>query len=117
MVPAAFVLLASMPLTVNGKLDRKALAALPLGPAGEALEAAGEPRTETERRVAAVFAEVLSLERVGPASDFFALGGHSLLATQVASRLAHRLRHRGGGADGCSRRRRSRRSPPASRSC
>ncbi|HSS52061.1 MAG TPA: condensation domain-containing protein, partial [Thermoanaerobaculia bacterium] len=85
MVPAAFVLLESMPLTVNGKLDRKALAGLPLEPAGSAGD--GEPRTRTEERVAGIFAEVLSLERVGPAADFFALGGHSLLATQVAARL------------------------------
>ena len=89
MVPAAFVLLASMPLTVNGKLDRKALAGLPLEPAGsaEAADTAGEPRTRAEELVAGIFAEVLRLERVGPAADFFALGGHSLLATQVASRL------------------------------
>ncbi|HYX24398.1 MAG TPA: amino acid adenylation domain-containing protein, partial [Thermoanaerobaculia bacterium] len=86
MVPAAFVLLKSIPLTVNGKLDRKALAALPLE-AGESADAGVKPRTRTEELVAGIFAEVLSLERVGPAADFFALGGHSLLATQVASRL------------------------------
>jgi amino acid adenylation domain-containing protein len=86
MVPAAFVLLKSMPLTVNGKLDRKALASLPLEP-GERRDADVAPRTPTEELVAGIFAEVLTLERVGPAADFFALGGHSLLATQVASRV------------------------------
>src|SRR6185436_1528270 len=85
MVPSAYVLLESMPLTVNGKLDRKALASLPLEP--DAGAGARAPRTQTEELVAGIFAEVLKLERVGPAADFFALGGHSLLATQVASRV------------------------------
>jgi amino acid adenylation domain-containing protein len=85
MVPAAYVLLESMPLTVNGKLDRKALAALPLEPGKAGVGEA--PRTPSEELVAGIFAEVLKLEGVGPGADFFELGGHSLLATQVASRV------------------------------
>jgi amino acid adenylation domain-containing protein/non-ribosomal peptide synthase protein (TIGR01720 family) len=85
MVPAAFVLLESMPLTANGKLDRRALAGLPLEP--EERSAAGPPRTPAEELVAGIFAEVLSLEGVGAEANFFELGGHSLLATQVASRV------------------------------
>ena len=85
MIPAAWVFVESMPLTANGKLDRRALAALPLEPAGDADP--GAPRTPTEELVAGIFATVLGVERVGPAADFFALGGHSLLATQVASRV------------------------------
>ena len=85
MVPAAWVFVEPMPRTVNGKLDRRALAALPLEP--DEGEAAGAPRTPSEELVAGIFAEVLERERVGPAADFFALGGHSLLATRVASRV------------------------------
>ncbi len=85
MLPSAYVLLESMPLTVNGKLDRKALAALPLE--RDVRADARAPRTQTEKLVSGIFAEVLELERVGPEADFFELGGHSLLATQVMSRL------------------------------
>ncbi|MEA2695279.1 MAG: hypothetical protein QOJ16_4666, partial [Acidobacteriota bacterium] len=85
MVPAAWVFLAALPLTPNGKVDRAALARMaPL------LEAAGErvaPRSPVEERLAAIFGEVLGVERVGALDDFFALGGHSLKATQVLSRV------------------------------
>src|SRR5579872_165986 len=73
-----------MPLTGNGKVDRQALAALPLD-LGE--EGAGAPRTPAEQLVAGIFAEVLELEGVGTRASFFEMGGHSLLATQVVSRL------------------------------
>jgi amino acid adenylation domain-containing protein len=86
MIPSAALFLEALPLTVNGKLDRKALLALPLEPVASAA-VVDAPRTPTEERVAAIFAEVLSLARVGATADFFALGGHSLLATQVVSRV------------------------------
>ncbi|MET7771466.1 non-ribosomal peptide synthase/polyketide synthase [Nocardia sp. NPDC005366] len=83
MVPTAFVRMAAMPLTSSGKLDR---AALP-EPVLTAV-AYRAPATEYERLVAAEFAEVLGLDRVGLDDDFFALGGNSLVATQIAARLA-----------------------------
>ncbi|GAA0975395.1 hypothetical protein GCM10009555_033190 [Acrocarpospora macrocephala] len=85
MVPSIVVPMAAMPLTPNGKVDRRALPA-PVAGAGEI-----EPRTESERVVAEAFAEVLGLERVGADADFFAAGGHSLLATKVTARLTRRL--------------------------
>ncbi len=90
MVPAAFVVLDSLPVTPNGKVDR---AALPAPDPGRGA-AAGEyvaPRTPVEARVAAVWSEVLGTERVGAHDDFFALGGHSLLATRVVSRVREAL--------------------------
>jgi hypothetical protein len=86
MVPSAFVLLEALPLSPNGKIDRKALP--PPDRAGT--ESAGvyvAPRTPVEEAVAAVWAEVLGLPRVGAHDNFFDLGGHSLLATRVVSRL------------------------------
>ena len=85
MVPAAIVQLQSLPLTPNGKVDRKALPAPE--PEAVANESYVVPRNSTEERVAAIWAQVLHLERVSAESDFFALGGHSLLAAQVISRL------------------------------
>ncbi|MDB4965062.1 MAG: Malonyl CoA-acyl carrier protein transacylase, partial [Myxococcales bacterium] len=85
MVPSAFVRLDALPMTPNGKIDRTALGRS--GPAAVDSEAAFvAPRTDTERTLAQVFAEVLRLPRVGVDDDFFALGGHSLLGTQVISR-------------------------------
>ncbi|HSP79762.1 MAG TPA: condensation domain-containing protein, partial [Myxococcaceae bacterium] len=85
MVPSAFVVLEALPLTPNGKVDRKALPA-PDGSA-LALQPSRPPETETEKKLAAIWAEVLRVEQVGAEDDFFALGGHSLLATQVLSRV------------------------------
>ncbi|SEG80939.1 amino acid adenylation domain-containing protein [Actinacidiphila yanglinensis] len=82
LVPDTVRELDALPLTPNGKVDRRALPA-----PGRVRSRGGPPRTDAERRVAAVFAEVLDLEAVGADDDFFALGGHSLLATRVAARL------------------------------
>ncbi|WNG57632.1 AMP-binding protein [Archangium gephyra] len=84
MVPTAMVVLEALPLTPNGKVDRKALPV----PAQERVREGQEaPRTETERKLASLWAEVLRQEKVGLGEDFFALGGHSLLATQLVSRV------------------------------
>jgi amino acid adenylation domain-containing protein len=94
LVPATFVALAALPLTANGKVDRGALARLaPAGGIGAtgAASAAAAPRTPVEEIVAAAWSEVLGVERVGPADNFFALGGHSLLATRVVSRVREAL--------------------------
>ncbi|MFD6392902.1 amino acid adenylation domain-containing protein, partial [Nocardia sp. NPDC060259] len=82
MVPAAIVALDAVPLTPVGKLDRAALPA----PVFEAA-AYRAPETPAEQAVAAAFAEVLGLERVGRDDDFFDLGGTSLLATRLMARL------------------------------
>ncbi|HEX7241468.1 MAG TPA: amino acid adenylation domain-containing protein, partial [Longimicrobiaceae bacterium] len=82
MVPGKYVVLERLPVTASGKIDRRAL------PAPEWTEAVGDvgPRTAVEELVAGIWAEVLGIERVGVAANFFEIGGHSLLATQVASR-------------------------------
>jgi amino acid adenylation domain-containing protein len=85
MTPAAFVLLDAMPLTPNGKLDRRALPA-PFD-AVVARQAYEPPRTRTELTLATLWAEVLKLEKVSRRDDFFALGGHSLLVIKVIERL------------------------------
>ncbi|CBW75118.1 Non-ribosomal peptide synthetase modules (EC 6.3.2.-) [Mycetohabitans rhizoxinica HKI 454] len=81
MVPAAFVRLNALPLTPNGKLDRRALPA----PDDDALahQVYETPQGEVETTLAAIWAQLLSVERVGRHDSFFALGGHSLLAVRL----------------------------------
>jgi|GEM_PF-192527 len=88
MVPSAFVVLEAFPVTSNGKVDR---AALPAPDVAGGARAYMPPRTVLEERLAAVWAEVLGVERVGVEESFFDLGGHSLLATQVMSRVREAL--------------------------
>lgn len=86
MVPSAFVVLESLPLTSNGKCDRHALPA-PQTIQPEFTGTYVAPRTPVEETLAKIFAEVLGVKRVGIHDNFFELGGHSLLATQFASRV------------------------------
>ncbi|PHV06089.1 non-ribosomal peptide synthetase [Janthinobacterium sp. BJB412] len=86
MVPVACVELARLPLSANGKLDRKALPLPSLGAAAGA-GAGRAPAAGLERVLAQAFAKVLEVERVGADDDFFALGGHSLLAMRLAAEL------------------------------
>ncbi|WP_410618625.1 non-ribosomal peptide synthase/polyketide synthase [Amycolatopsis sp. cmx-8-4] len=82
MVPSAFVTLDALPLSRNGKVDRQALPE----PAAEPVAGYLPPRTETERVLAGVWADVLGVPAVGIEDNFFELGGDSILSIQVVSR-------------------------------
>jgi surfactin family lipopeptide synthetase A len=85
-VPDSFVFTNTLPVTPNGKIDRKALAAQESSH-GDLDETYVAPRTDLEEEVAGIWAEVLRVERVGINDNFFDLGGHSLLATRLISRI------------------------------
>ncbi|HVR99575.1 MAG TPA: amino acid adenylation domain-containing protein, partial [Thermoanaerobaculia bacterium] len=87
MVPGAYVELAALPLSPNGKVDRRAVSASAAPERASFGEGAAAPSDPVEELLAGIWSEVLGLERVGAHDDFFALGGHSLLATQVVSRI------------------------------
>ncbi len=99
MVPSAIVVLDALPLTANGKVDRKALP----GPELAGAQVYEAPQGEVEQMLARIWAEVLGVERVGRHDSFFELGGHSLLLVQMLARvrtemgtdlgLAYALRH------------------------
>ena len=95
MVPAAFVLLDAFPLTPNGKLDHRALPDPDVTAQSE--QEFAEPRTEHERLIAGIWAELLNVERVGIDDDFFNIGGHSLLATRVVTRIRNSIDTGGSG--------------------
>jgi amino acid adenylation domain-containing protein len=84
MVPAFFVMLNELPITDNGKIDRRAL---PAPTPVEVEDDPARPRTPTEELLSNIWTEILGLRRVGLHDNFFELGGHSLLATQVVSRV------------------------------
>jgi acyl carrier protein len=86
MVPSAVVLLDALPLTANGKLDRAALPAA--DGAAAATDTFAEPETDTQRQLAAIWAEVLKKDRVGRRDNFLALGGHSLLAIRALGKIS-----------------------------
>ncbi len=82
MVPGQFVILPKLPVTANGKLDKKALPA-----PGQATVLPGPAPTETETRLVQIWQQMLRVEQVGLDDDFFDLGGHSLIAMQVMTRI------------------------------
>jgi acyl-coenzyme A synthetase/AMP-(fatty) acid ligase len=86
MVPTVFVSLGALPLTGNGKIDRRALPAV-VGQGGESAASYVAARTPVEELMAGIWREVLHLEQVGVHDNFFDLGGHSLLATRIMSRV------------------------------
>jgi amino acid adenylation domain-containing protein len=91
MVPSAFVVLDALPLSANGKLDRKALP-MPDASRPALAEEFMAPRGEVEQTICDVWQEALGVERVGVNDNFFELGGHSLLMVRVHSRLRELLR-------------------------
>ncbi|MEU5633346.1 non-ribosomal peptide synthase/polyketide synthase [Streptomyces rishiriensis] len=84
MLPAAFVAVPELPLTANGKVDRRRLPAPDWAVGGDSSHRA--PRTETERVLAGIWTDLLGVERVGVDDNFFMLGGDSILSIQVVSR-------------------------------
>lgn len=86
MVPSAFVLMDSLPLTLNGKIDRQALAVLPFENIEPARDFVG-PRTETEKALAVIWSQLLKVENLGVNDDVFDLGAHSLQAMKALTQI------------------------------
>jgi hypothetical protein len=86
MVPSHFVFLDSLPVTSNGKVDRRKLPGMDPG-RPESQSAYVAPRSSIEKTLVGIWATVLQIERVGVEDNFFELGGHSLLATRLLSRI------------------------------
>ena len=93
MVPSAFVIVDSLTLTPNGKIDRKALP-IPDHNRTELEESYVAPRTRVEKLLAGIWADVLKIERVGIHDNFFDLGGHSLLALRLFAEIEKRFKKR-----------------------
>jgi len=91
MLPSAFIFLDTLPLTSNGKVDRKALA-IPARACFEVEQVYVAPRNTAEQMIAGIWAEILGRKPIGIHDNFFDLGGHSLKATQVVSRLRKAFR-------------------------
>ncbi|WP_437971163.1 amino acid adenylation domain-containing protein [Sorangium sp. So ce260] len=88
MIPSSVVRLDALPLSPNGKLDRRAL---PAPDAQAGADDGAEPRSPAERFLSSIWSEVLGLRGVGAGDNFFDVGGHSLLATQVVARVQRAL--------------------------
>ncbi|WP_405432807.1 amino acid adenylation domain-containing protein [Micromonospora sp. NBC_00617] len=91
MIPSLVQVVDELPRTANGKLDRAAVRGLVAATTAGPEATAAAPLTELEEQIAAVWADVLRVERVGRDADFFALGGDSLLAAKLAGQLAERV--------------------------
>lgn len=87
MVPGRVLLLDELPRNANGKLDRRALAAI--APEAETTATAVAPSSERERVLLEVFSDVLGVSSLGVDQDFFVMGGHSILAARAASRISN----------------------------
>ncbi len=87
MIPASFIFLDAMPLTPNGKIDRKVLPAPGHTRPNNISEAFAPARTPIEEMMATIWRQILEIEKVGIHDNFFSLGGHSLLAAQVVNRV------------------------------
>ncbi len=90
MVPAAYVMLSALPLTSNGKIDRRALPAPDASSIGRVRELM-PPRDDVELELVKIWQDVLGLDAVGVNDDFFEIGGHSLLAVRLMARIEERF--------------------------
>ena len=91
MLPQHFVDVVKLPLTANGKLDRRALSELPFRPHARAQPTSAAPRSALEKKLCDAFCEALGVSQVGLDENFFDLGGHSLLALLVGERIENKL--------------------------